>query len=212
MDISQIRQEYLLKTLNERDVHENPLEQLKIWLQEAIESKITEPTAFSLATLSAENQLKNRIVLLKGIQQNRLHFYTNYQSQKGQDLEANPSAAACFYWPELERQVRVEGKVSKLSRQESEEYFKTRPRASQISAHVSPQSQPVSGREVLERKQRELVEYFGDGEIPLPSNWGGYAIEPFRVEFWQGRQSRLHDRIVFHLNPNRNWEISRLAP
>jgi pyridoxamine 5'-phosphate oxidase len=212
MNLSEIRQEYTLKTLNERDVDPNPIEQLKIWLNEALNAEIPEPTAFSLATLSAENLPKNRIVLLKGATENSLHFYTNYQSQKGQDLEANPFAAACFYWPELQRQVRVEGSVSKLSREESEIYFKSRPKASQIGAHVSPQSQPISSREFLERKYRELSEYYSDQEIPLPQNWGGYALHAKSVEFWQGRESRLHDRIVFKLNPNRNWEIQRLAP
>ncbi len=212
MNIAQIRQEYSLKTLNEKDVCENPLDQLTIWLKEAVAAQVHEPTAFSLATVSPSGRPHNRIVLLKGIEDSSLHFYTNYQSQKGQDLAAHPYAAACFFWPELERQVRIEGTVRILDRQTSEQYFKTRPRESQIGAHASPQSQPISSREVLERKFKEMAEYFGDGEIPLPAFWGGYAIEAYSVEFWQGRQSRLHDRILFTRNINRNWEISRLAP
>jgi pyridoxamine 5'-phosphate oxidase len=209
--IAEIRNEYKYQQLTENNVNHNPFHQLRLWLDEAIESQIYEPTAMNLATLSKDNRPSSRIVLLKGLSETGLVFFTNYESKKGMDLFYNPSAALLFFWPELERQVRIEGKVEKVSASESDEYFKSRPSGSQIGANISPQSQVIPNREILEEKQSEFAKKFEGKEIPRPSNWGGYQLIPSMFEFWQGRESRLHDRLRF-AEVDGGWKIERLAP
>ena len=208
--ISDIRNEYKRQELLEKDVHKNPLLQFKKWLDEAIEAKMPEPTAMNFCTVSDEGKPSARIVLLKGISDVGLSFYTNYNSKKGLELQNNPHAAITFFWAELERQVRIEGKVKRVDNKTSEEYFHSRPKGSQIGAYVSPQSEEIS-REKLQELQVEAEKKFETKEVPKPEHWGGYELEPDYFEFWQGRPSRLHDRIVFEKKAN-NWIIKRIAP
>lgn len=208
--ISDIRNEYKRQQLLEKDVHKNPLLQFKKWLDEAIEAKLAEPTAMNFCTVSDEGKPSARIVLLKGVSDAGLSFYTNYHSKKGQELQNNPHAAITFFWAELERQVRIEGKVKRVENKTSEEYFHSRPKGSQIGAYISPQSEEIS-REKLQELQEEAEKKFVNKEVPKPEHWGGYELEPDYFEFWQGRPSRLHDRIVFEKKAN-NWIIKRIAP
>lgn len=198
--------------LTEDSVSENPVHQFKVWLQEAIDSQVEEPTAMVLSTVDAQGKPSARVVLLKGVDEQGFSFYTNYASRKGQELEQNPHASLTFFWAGLERQVRVEGKVEKVADEESEKYFHSRPKGSQIGAWASPQSQVIEAREVLEQREKELSARYADVElVPRPKHWGGYRLVPQYLEFWQGRPSRLHDRIVYEMEGN-NWLIKRLAP
>lgn len=208
-DISSIRNDYIKQKLNKSDLFADPILQFKNWLLQAIDSKVYEPTAMTLATSNLENKPSARIVLLKFVNEDGFAFFTNYNSRKGIELTQNPNAALVFYWPELERQVRVEGSVSKLGNQISDEYFNSRPEQSRISAIVSPQSQPVPDREFLEKKVTEFIA--SKNEIIRPDNWGGFILNPERIEFWQGRESRLHDRFLYEKS-NKMWQIIRLAP
>ncbi len=209
--IADIRKDYKLRSLLEEDVLSDPIEQFTTWWEEAVKSKIEEVNAMTLATASTEGVPSARIVLLKGLTKEGFIFFTNYRSDKGKELEINPKAALVFFWKELERQVRIEGTVSKVSVEESEAYFTSRPVASKIGAWASPQSTFIPGRNVLEENVLKYKEKFGEENIPKPPHWGGYIVRPFRMEFWQGRRSRLHDRILYMLD-NNNWTINRLAP
>ncbi|HLU20205.1 MAG TPA: pyridoxamine 5'-phosphate oxidase [Pusillimonas sp.] len=210
MSIADIRQVYQKSVLLENSLASTPLEQFAVWFDEALKANVIEPNAMTLATADAGGRPSARIVLLKGIDDQGLVFFTNYQSRKGQELAAQPHASLLFFWPELERQVRLEGKVEKVSPNESDLYFESRPLGSRIGAWASPQSQPIS-REELERRSQELAESLGESPS-RPPHWGGYRLVPERVEFWQGRPSRLHDRLVYERNDLGQWQITRLAP
>ncbi len=194
-------------------VQDDPIPQFERWLEEALRAEVPEPNAMTLSTATANGIPSARIVLLKGLDKGGFLFYTNYQSQKGRELSENPHAALTFLWHELQRQVRVEGRVERLSPEASTEYFQSRPKSSQIGAWVSPQSQPIESREVLEKREQELWEKYEDAEqLPRPEHWGGFRVVPQRIEFWQGRPSRLHDRIFFERDTSGEWRKSRLAP
>jgi len=210
--IESLRQEYRLASLSEDTVAPDPVSQFSKWFSEALDAHMTEPNAASLATVSADGKPSVRILLLKGFDDKGFIFYTNYLSRKGRELAKNPYAALVFFWAELERQVRIEGVVEKLSKEESLRYFHSHPKASQLGALVSPQSQEIEGREVLEEKLKVLEEKYAAIEIPKPSHWGGYILKPQTVEFWQGGPGRLHDRIVYRKSDKNNWKIVRLAP
>jgi pyridoxamine 5'-phosphate oxidase len=210
MNIADIRKEYTLEKLDADSVKNDPIDQFNNWLEEAMKAEILEPTAMHLATVSAEGKPSGRIVLLKGIDTGFL-FFTNYESKKGQDLAINPFASLTFYWAELERQVRIEGSIEKVSKDISEKYFHSRPKGSQIGAIVSPQSQVITDRSVLEEKIVSLEKQYQDSLPPRPEHWGGYRLLPIALEFWQGRASRLHDRIRYR-KEGINWMIERLAP
>jgi len=210
--ISDIRSDYKKHKLDEKHVLNNPIKQFEKWFEEALVSAVMEPTAMNLATVSKSNTPASRIVLLKDIANDGFVFYTNYQSNKGKELEENPQAALTFFWPELERQVRIQGVVEKVSKEKSEAYFKSRPRESQIGAWASPQSAVIADRKILEDREKQLSDRFAKNEdLPKPEQWGGYLLKPLAMEFWQGRPSRLHDRLIYTLETN-NWKISRLAP
>jgi pyridoxamine 5'-phosphate oxidase len=211
MNVSDVRREYGAAGLSEGDLAPDPIEQLRAWLDQARDAYPEEFTSMTLATADREGRPSARVVLLKGLDERGLVFYTNYESRKGRELADNPRAALVFYWAGLDRQVRIEGTVERTSREESEAYFLSRPPGSRLGAWASPQSRPVPGREDLERRLREADERFG-GEVPLPEAWGGYRVRPETVEFWQGRPSRLHDRLRYSLQPDGGWRIERLAP
>lgn len=211
--IADLRQNYTLAGLSETDLNSNPIEQFDIWFQQALAADLIEPNAMTLATATPDGKPTARIVLLKGVSERGFVFYTNYESQKGQQLIANPYAALVFLWDKLERQIRIEGKVEKLTAEESAQYFHSRPKASQLGAWTSDQSRVIPNREVLEQKLADLKEqYSGDATVPLPEHWGGFRVVPNRIEFWQGRPSRLHDRLVYDLQADGNWSIDRLSP
>jgi len=210
--IADIRKDYKLRSLNESDVAADPFDQFTRWWDDAMNSSIDEVNAMTLATATTEGIPSARIVLLKGFDQNGFVFFTNYQSQKGKELEDNPHAALVFFWKELERQIRIEGQVEKISEKESDAYYNSRPAGSRIGAWASPQSEPIDNREVIENNFAELEKKFGATAIPRPGYWGGYIVRPAMIEFWQGRSSRLHDRIQYCLQADNNWVIQRLAP
>jgi pyridoxamine 5'-phosphate oxidase len=208
--LANIRNDYNLQTLSEKDILQNPFQQAQQWLSEAIHHKIDEPTAMNIATVSPEGRPSSRIVLLKEINDRGFVFFTNYLSKKGKQLAQNPYAAATLFWKELERQIRIEGRIEKISAEESDQYYYSRPLGSRIGAIASPQSQIIENRETLEQKVAEL-EKLPESEIKRPENWGGYLLLPEYIEFWQGRSSRLHDRLVFTFE-NNSWTLNRLAP
>lgn len=209
--IADIRKDYKLKSLVEEDVLENPIEQFTVWWTEAIDSKIEEVNAMTLATATLNGVPSARIVLLKGISNEGFIFFTNYLSHKGKEIADNPKASLVFFWKELERQVRINGTVELVSEADSQAYFVTRPATSKISAWASPQSNVIPGRSILEENVAKFNSQFKNENIPKPPNWGGYIVKPLKVEFWQGRRSRLHDRILY-TKENENWKIERLAP
>ncbi|MEM8720310.1 MAG: pyridoxamine 5'-phosphate oxidase [Cyanobacteria bacterium P01_G01_bin.39] len=211
--IADLRQNYTLAGLSWENLDTDPIKQFDLWFQQALDAEIIEPNAMTLATATPDGKPSARIVLLKGFDETGFVFYTNYESQKGQELITNPHAALVFLWQKLERQVRIEGRVKQLSATESTKYFHSRPKASQLGAWVSDQSRVIPNREVLEQKLADLKEqYNNDAVIPLPEHWGGFRVIPQRIEFWQGRPSRLHDRLVYDLQADHSWSISRLAP
>ena len=210
--IADIRKEYKLQTLSEKDIHKDPFAQFEKWWQEAIHSGVEEPNAMTLATASADAMPDARIVLLKGFDKRGFTFFTNYRSAKGQQLLENPRASLVFFWKELERQVRISGLVSLAPEAVSDEYFKSRPEGSRIGAWASPQSETIESREWLEEKEKEYREEWAGRPIERPEYWGGYTVKPIGIEFWQGRPSRLHDRFRYSLQNNGSWKIERLAP
>src|SRR5882762_8343081 len=213
MSIAHLRRDYTLAGLSEADLAPDPIEQFQKWFQEAVAAKITEPNAMVLATVDASGQPSTRVVLLKAVDERGFSFFTNYESRKGRELAGNPKASLTFPWTELERQVCITGRVSQLGREESEAYFKLRPRGSRLGAWASPkQSEAISGRAELEARMRELEAKYPGEEIPLPPYWGGFVLAPAEIEFWQGRPSRLHDRLRYARQPNGSWKIERLSP
>ncbi|MGE5431471.1 MAG: pyridoxamine 5'-phosphate oxidase [Syntrophomonadaceae bacterium] len=210
-DLASIRRDYMLKQLTETDIDPDPVNQFKKWLNEAIEACVNEPTAMALATATRDGYPSVRIVLLKKVIPGGLIFFTNYSSRKGRQITENPHAALVFYWAELERQVRIEGDVKKLPEHESDEYFYSRPLGSRIGAWASPQSEVIPNRAFLDEMVLKFQKQFQSGTIERPDNWGGFCLEPKVIEFWQGRESRLHDRIRF-TKADGKWKIERLAP
>ncbi|MBX9850581.1 MAG: pyridoxamine 5'-phosphate oxidase [Cytophagaceae bacterium] len=210
-NLADIRNEYKLRELDKKHVNADPLRQVEQWLNEAINAGLYEPTAMVLATVSKNGKPSSRVLLAKGITNEGLIFYTNYTSKKAREISANSFGAINFFWPELERQVRLEGSIEKISREESEKYFQSRPKGSQIGAVVSSQSEVIESRDLLEKMKVELEKKYEEKNIPCPDNWGGYILKPDYFEFWQGRPSRLHDRIIF-VKENYSWKIQRLAP
>lgn len=211
--IANLREDYSKKSLDISDVSKNPFHQFGVWFHEAMDSKVPEPNAMTLSTVSKDGKPSARVVLLKGFDERGLTFYTNYNSRKGQEMAENPNVSLVFLWLELQRQVRIEGVVEKLSHEESTAYFQSRPKGSQIGAHASPQSDVITTRAILENKVKALEKQYKDAEaLPCPEHWGGYLVKPTAIEFWQGRSSRLHDRIFYTKTANGDWKIERLAP
>ena len=211
MPYSELRKEYSQRGLSEQDLDADPFRQFGVWLDLAIAASLPEPNAMALATADAGGHPSVRMVLLKGLDTGFV-FYTNYESRKGNELAQNDWAALAFYWAEMERQVRVEGRVEQVTTEMSDMYFHSRPIGSQIGAAASHQSQIIPGRDVLERRAQELSEQYQGQEIPRPQNWGGYRVIPHTIEFWQGRQDRLHDRLRYRREANEQWIIERLSP
>ncbi len=210
--IADIRKDYSKSTLEIGSINKDPILQFGLWFDEAQASQVSEPNALTLSTVSENGRPSARIVLLKGVESGKFIFYTNYQSAKGKELEQNPACALTFFWPELERQVRIEGFASRTDITSSEKYFQSRPRESQVGAWASPQSAIISGREILESRVDEIRKKFeGVEKLPKPNQWGGFEVDPVQIEFWQGRPNRLHDRIAF-LKVDGKWQAHRLAP
>lgn len=212
MDLTNIRGKYTTKGFDINNLDKNPFKQFEIWFKDAIDEKLPEPNAFSLATVGKDLMPSLRTVLLKIFDEKGFVFFTNYESKKAQQIEENPQVAALFTWLTLERQIKIEGKIEKISKMESLKYFLSRPKGSQLGAWVSTQSQVISSRALLEQKFEEAKQKFLNKEIPIPSFWGGYIIKPIRIEFWQGGDDRLHDRFLYELQNDGSWTISRLAP
>lgn len=212
-DISDERKDYSLASLSEDSVNADPIKQFEQWLSEVRTTDQIEPTAMNIATATDAGDISSRMVLLKAVDSSGFSFFTNYDSQKSQDLAANANAAICFWWSSLERQVRVQGEVVKVSEQESDKYFNSRPRGSRIGAIASQQSQVIASSEILEQQVESVASQYQDqDDIPRPEYWGGYRVKPSMIEFWQGRPSRLHDRIRYILDANDHWQIERLSP
>lgn len=210
MDLSELRKEYKLKHLRRSDLNSNPIEQFEIWFKEAIDAKIYEPNAMALATFD-ENGPSSRMVLLKKFSEKGFLFFTHHLSRKARQIQTHPKAAALFFWKELERQVQIEGPVERVGREMAEAYFQRRPRTSQIAAWASRQDGILESRATLEESTKYYQDFFLNQEVPMPDWWGGYLIIPLRIEFWQGRESRLHDRFLY-LKENEKWQLSRLSP
>lgn len=211
-NIADIRKDYMLKSFDEKDAKANPFDQFDIWWQDAIASNIDEVNALNLCTVDASGKPSGRIVLLKGYDRDGFVFFTNYQSRKGQELLANPQACMIFFWKELERQVRIDGRIEKVTDQENDTYFFSRPVGSQVGAWSSPQSSIIENRQVIENNVKHYQQVFSNQPITRPPHWGGYRVIPYQVEFWQGRSSRLHDRLQYRLTEDGNWQLVRLAP
>jgi pyridoxamine 5'-phosphate oxidase len=208
----ELRVDYGRASLDESDVLPDPIEQFGVWFDEARAAKVPEPNAMTVATVGAGGAPSARIVLLKSFDARGFTFHTNYQSRKGEELAGNPRAALCFFWQPLERQVRIEGVVERTSPTESETYFRTRPVEAQVGAWVSQQSRPIASREELQSLLKQFKQRFGDGLVPRPEHWGGLRVVPSAIEFWQGRPSRLHDRILYTRQPDSTWTRQRLSP
>ena len=210
--VANLRKDYQLQGLRETDVDVSPFKQFQVWFDQALASQLPEPNAMTVATATQSGKPSARIVLLKGFDERGFVFYTNYQSHKGQELADNPQAALVFWWAELERQVRIEGRVEKVSDRESDEYFHSRPFNSRLGAWASEQSQVIESRAVLEQRAQELKTKYENHDVPRPPHWGGFRVIPTSIEFWQGRSSRLHDRLLYRLVDNGSWLIERLSP
>jgi pyridoxamine 5'-phosphate oxidase len=210
--MNEAKDQYNEDSIDEVSVDRDPLQLFQRWLDEAEATGMRLPEAMTLATSTPDGRPSARLVLLKGADERGFVFYTNYQSRKARDLDSNPHAALVFYWPQLERQVRVEGRVEKTSAEESDAYFKTRPRESQIGAVASPQSEVIASRAALQRKAEELERFYEGREVDRPDHWGGYRLRSEQIEFWKGRPGRLHDRISYERQPDGSWTITRLAP
>jgi pyridoxamine 5'-phosphate oxidase len=211
MDLKSIRKEYTLGSLDVQNTGSEPFTLFGTWLNEAIIAGLPEPTAMTLSTIGADGYPQSRVVLLKSSDHQEFTFFTNYESQKGTALAMHPKAALLFFWPELQRQIRITGDVYKVSKESTAAYFAVRPRGSQLGAWASAQSREIPSRAWLENRFAELERFYGNNQIPVPEHWGGYAVHPHRIEFWQGRASRLHDRILFERQEN-GWAKKRLAP
>jgi pyridoxamine 5'-phosphate oxidase len=211
LDLAAIRKDYALSSLTERDVDADPIRQFERWFADALSAQVLEPNAMTLATATRDGSPSARIVLLKGVDAHGFTFFTDYRSRKGAELTENPLAALTFLWKEIERQVRIAGAVSRVSSAESEAYFRSRPPGSRLGAWASHQSAVIASREALEERLRDVRRQFPTGDIPLPPHWGGFRVVPDEVEFWQGRPSRLHDRLRYHREPS-GWRIERLSP
>lgn len=210
-NLPNIRKDYRKATLDVSSVDQNPVKQFEKWFGEALNAEVTEPNAMNLATVDPHGKPSARMVLLKGIENNCFVFYTNYQSKKGKELESNPACALTFFWPELERQVRIEGIATRVKAEMSDVYFNSRPRESQLGAWASPQSIMIENRAILEERYRAMEGKFKDSPITRPMQWGGFQVEPHEIEFWQGGPGRLHDRIHY-VKVDNVWKIYRLAP
>ncbi len=207
-----IRREYISKSLSKKEMPLNPFEKVHIWLQDAIDSKVLEPTAVIVATSTLSGEPSMRTVLLKELVNEEFIFYTNYDSRKGQQIDKNPRVALSFIWHELERQIHIEGTIRKLAPEDSDAYFDVRPYKSRIGARISPQSHPIPNREyIMMLFAKESLKYTGR-KVPRPDNWGGYAVSAERIEFWQGRESRLHDRFLYQKEDGNKWSMERIAP
>lgn len=211
-EISGMRKVYQLGSLSENEANPDPLKQFESWWQQAIEAKTDEPNAMTLATCTTDGRPSARIVLLKEIKENGFVFFTNYESRKGKEISENPHVALVFFWKELERQVRIEGIVRKISAAESDNYFSVRPRESQIGAWSSPQSKVIENAAFLQENVKKYAHQFEGGEVSRPGFWGGFLVAPYQIEFWQGRPGRLHDRLLYSFRENKEWRIERLAP
>lgn len=209
--INTLRHDFSKQTLTESEVEASPILQFEKWFKEAVDSKVNEPNAMNVCTASADGKPSSRIILLRNFNEDGFVFYTNYSSRKGREIEENPYCSLLFFWPELERQVRIEGVLSKQSSKDSDVYFETRPRGSKLGAWTSEQSKVIENRAVLEKEYERMAAKFPEETIPRPENWGGYVLKPNTIEFWQGRPSRLHDRILYRLEKG-EWLIERLAP
>lgn len=211
-DLSDMRQEYRRDSLEEAEAAANPFAQFEQWFSAYAQATRNDANAMTLATVGRDFRPSSRVVLLKSYDAEGFVFYTNYRSRKGQQIAENPQVALSFYWPELERQIRIEGRAAKVPASESDAYFASRPRGSQLGAHVSAQSMPIPNRAALETDLARVTETYANRDVPRPDHWGGYRVAPERIEFWQGRPSRLHDRLVYLRRPDGGWDRSRLAP
>jgi pyridoxamine 5'-phosphate oxidase len=210
--IADLRKDYTLKDLNEKEIDPDPFIQFKIWFNQSVAAQLPEPNAMTLATCTPDGKPSARMVLLKDIDERGFVLFTNYKSQKGQEISVNPQAALVFWWAELERQVRIVGTVEKISSAQSDSYFEVRPPFSRLGAWASNQSQVIANRDVLEAQLIEFQRQYENQEVPRPPHWGGFRVIPQEIEFWQGRSSRLHDRLRYTLVDNGNWKIERLSP